>query len=232
MLRDRYFLNKVLLTCLLAFGGGLMLTGCESPNPAKANILPDGYVWQSNTPLKAPPKTQPWLVDDNVNPVAHDLSKEQWLHATDDLVTSLADQRGGLPSSVFLQPAGNETSAAMRGYDSYLRELLITRGVGLTTNKEEAGGRLVYDISAPGDESSLTRANVVNTRTQAMSTFLQDRKGKPVLKLSLAIQSGGQKQAVAQGLYHVHGQEMERYEWALMPTPRYEQKTQTGNYNE
>ena len=233
MLRDRYTLNKIVLTCLILAGGGIMLSACESPNPAKANILPDGYVWHDATPLTSPPKTQPWVVDSEVDKVAHNLGKEQWLHAADDLVTSLRERQGGLPSKLLLRPADGDTSAVMRGFDSYLRELMVTRGIALTTDPSEAGGRLVFDITTPDDTASLTGANIINTRTKTMRDFLKNLEGKPVLKLSLALESGGRRQAVARGLYHVHGQEMTRYEWALMPVPRYEEAgTPELNHNE
>ena len=232
MRRDRYFLNKIVLLILLLIGGGILLTACESPHPAKANILPDGYVWHDSSPLESPPKTRPWLVEADIDPTAQALSKEQWLHAADDLVTSLREQKGGLPAKVLLQPVEDGTSAIKRSFDSYLRELLITRNVTLTTNPAEAEGRLVYDAGAPNRGTSLTGGYIINTRTKTMDAFLQDLEGKPVLQLSLALKSGSRIQAIARGLYHVHGQETQRYEWALMPVPRYEKTFTHDNFNE
>jgi hypothetical protein len=228
----RYPPNITILTVVLLLGAGIMLAGCESPDPTKANILPDGYVWHDTTPLESPPKTQPWVVEDDIDTAAHNLSKEQWLHAADDLVTSLINQQGGLPSRLLLQPAGDGSSAVMRGYDSYLRELLITRDISVTTDPARADARLVYDVNAPGEGMALTGVNIINTRTQTMRDFLKDLQGKPVLKLTLALKAGGRRQAAARGLYYVHGQQMQRYEWALMPVPRYEETTTTGTFND
>lgn len=232
MLRNRYFLSKPILTTLLLVSGGIILTACESPNPVKANILPDGYVWHDSTPLESPPDTQPWLVEKNIDPVAHDLSKEQWLHAADDLVTNLRKQQGRFPSKVVLQQASNEDNAIERSFDNYLRELLITRDIEITTNPAEARKSLVYNAVAPDEHTRLNKANINNARTKTMDKFLQELEGKPVLKLTLSLKSKGRTEAIAQGLYHVHGQDRKPYEWALIPAPRYEKKYAPENFNE
>jgi hypothetical protein len=200
-------------------GSGAVLSGCESWNPTRANIFPDGYVSQDGTPLSSPPRTQPWLIEQQYDPAAYDLGKEQWLHAAGDLVASVAEQRGGLPDKVFLKPADTDTNAITHGFDSYLREHLISRGAAIATEPASGLTRLVYDISAPDKVSPLTSGEMGGTRTQIVRDYLKGLEGRPVLRLTLALKSEGKTHASAHGLYYVHGQDMTRYEWTLLPVP-------------